>query len=35
VHTLARIGAPDPAALARAGATLPWREWLSAGADGG
>ena len=28
VHTLARLPGPDPAALAAAGETLPWRGWL-------
>jgi dethiobiotin synthetase len=30
VHTLAHIGAPDPAELARAGDSLPWAGWLQA-----
>jgi dethiobiotin synthetase len=28
VSTLAELDGPDPAALAREGAALPWREWL-------
>jgi dethiobiotin synthetase len=29
VATLAPVQSPDPAELARAGAGLPWQEWLS------
>jgi dethiobiotin synthetase len=29
VETLAVVAGPDPAELARAGASLPWRRWLS------
>ncbi len=30
VHGLAALAGPDPAELARAGAQLPWRDWLAA-----
>jgi dethiobiotin synthetase len=30
VRALAPVDGPDPGALARAGATLPWRDWLHA-----
>ena len=30
VRTLARLAGPDPAALAAAGALLPWRRWVDA-----
>ncbi len=30
VHALAPVDGPDPGALARAGAALPWRAWLQA-----
>jgi hypothetical protein len=29
VHTLAHVAHPRRTELARAGATLPWREWLA------
>jgi len=35
VEGLAALAAPDPAALARAGAELPWREWLAMPYGGG
>jgi hypothetical protein len=33
VAVLGPVAGPEPAALARAGASLPWRDWLGARAE--